>query len=529
MLIEKVRQTIKDHNLIQKGDKIVLGISGGPDSVCLLHILNSLKDEFELVIYAAHLNHQIRGLQAQLDAKFVANLCEKMNIKYFIKSVDVPKFCLENSLSVEDGARKIRYEMFYEIKEKTNSSKIAIAHNLNDQAETILMRMMRGTGLQGLRGIEYKRDDIIIRPLLDISRKEIEDYCEEHDLSPRIDESNFEHIYTRNKIRLDLLPYMSENFNSNILNAIVRMGKNLSADYDFIEEYANEVFYKILERNNKESKVNNKESEVNKKESERDKTGIEINKNGVESNATYTKYNKYIEKESRIYNKSIDGEKITKILDEIYIPMDIYLQLHKAIKARVIRLALKYILGNTNNIDQVHIDDVMSLENSSKLGKRITLPKGINVYRQENDLFFTKKIISEQNQAEFCYNIPHNGFIKMNDINKIIKTEVMTIDKFRGTKHNKNSKAFDFDKIKGGIIIRNRKKGDKIKLSCGSKKLQDLFVDMKIPKQDRANIPVILDEQGVICVGEYRTSEDYKIDSNTKKVLNITFGDLYKR
>ena len=204
MIFEKTLSTIKKYNLIEKGDKIVLGLSGGPDSVCLLHLLNRMKDVLDIEVYAAHLNHQIRGMEAQKDALYVSDLCERLGITFFVKSIDVPKYCKENKLSIEEGARKLRYEMFFEIKESLNADKIAIAHNMNDQAETVLMRMMRGTGLQGLKGIDYMRDGVIIRPILDIERADIEAYCEEHKLTPRIDATNLETIYTRNKIRLEL-------------------------------------------------------------------------------------------------------------------------------------------------------------------------------------------------------------------------------------------------------------------------------------------------------------------------------------
>lgn len=127
MIIDKVRSTINKYNLLQEGDKVVLGLSGGPDSVCLLHILKQLESEYKICIYAAHLNHQIRGIEAQKDAMYISNLCDSLGVKFFVKSIDVPKYCKENGLSIEEGARKLRYEMFYEIKEKTNSNKIAVA------------------------------------------------------------------------------------------------------------------------------------------------------------------------------------------------------------------------------------------------------------------------------------------------------------------------------------------------------------------------------------------------------------------
>ena len=245
MIFEKALSTIKKYNLIEKGDKIVLGLSGGPDSVCLLHILNRLREVLDIEVYAAHLNHQIRGLEAQQDALYVSQLCESLGVTFFVKSINVPQYCKDNKLSLEEGARKLRYEMFFEIKESLNANKIAIAHNMNDQAETVLMRMMRGTGLQGLKGIDYIRDGVIIRPILDIERSEIEAYCEEHKLNPRIDSTNLESIYTRNKIRLELIPYMKENFNSNVTESIVRMSNSLKCDNEFIEEEALKHFRNI--------------------------------------------------------------------------------------------------------------------------------------------------------------------------------------------------------------------------------------------------------------------------------------------
>ena len=315
MVFEKVLSTINKHNLISDGDKIVIGLSGGPDSVCLLHILNRLKEKLDIELYVAHLNHQIRGIEAQKDALYVSTICEEMGITYFLKSIDVPKYCKDNGLSIEEGARKLRYEMFNEIKQKTKSNKIAIGHNLNDQAETVLMRIMRGTGLQGLRGIEYARENGIIRPLLDIERKDIEEYCELHNLNPRIDESNLENIYTRNKIRLELIPYMKDNFNSNLIESIVRMSNNLRSDSDYIESHAETEFKNI-------SKISS--------------DSVEININSFK-------------------------------------------KLHNAIKVRILRKGIKAILGDTNFIDQKHIDDVIEFESESKINKMLTLPRGIFV------------------------------------------------------------------------------------------------------------------------------------------------------
>ena len=461
MIFEKVLSTINKHELIQKGDKIVVGLSGGPDSVCLLHILSRLKEELDLEIYAAHLNHQIRGIEAQKDAFYISKLCEEMGITFFIKSINVPEYCEKNGVSIEEGARKLRYEMFYEIKNNTRANKIAIGHNLNDQAETILMRMMRGTGLQGLKGIEYIRDGVIIRPILDIERNDIEEYCKQNKLNPRIDKTNLESIYTRNKIRLELIPYMKDNFNSNIIESIVRMGNSLRSDNDYIES---EALIKFKEVSN-------------------------INSDSVELN------------------------------------LKSYINLHNSMKVRILRNSIKHILGDTNFIDQRHIDDIIELEDESKIDKVINLPRGIYVYRKKNSIILTnKEIVIEE--IEFCYNIPSNGFIKVKEIGTVIETQVVSIDKYKRSKSDKSCKWFDFNKIKGGIVVRNRRSGDKIKLSGGSKKIKDLFIDIKIPKEDRCKVPVIADEQGILSVGNFRNSENYKVDAETKEVLKVSFKKL---
>lgn len=461
MIFEKVLSTINKYNLIENGDKIVLGLSGGPDSVCLLHILCRLKEKLDIEVYAAHLNHQIRGIEAQKDALYITQLCDDLGVTSFVKSIDVPKYCKENGLSVEEGARKLRYEMFEEIKRKTKSNKIAIGHNLNDQAETILMRIMRGTGLQGLRGIEYIRDNNIIRPILDIDRRDIEAYCEKYELNPRIDQTNLESIYTRNKIRLELIPYMKDNFNPNVIESIVRMSNSLKTDSDYIEQ----------------------ESEIKFKEVSNLQEG----------------------------NCEIDIQKYSK--------------LHNAIKVRVLRKGIKHILGDTNFVDQKHIEDVIELENENKVDKMITLPRGIFAYRRKNTILLTNKEIVNET-IEFCYNLPSDGFVKIRELNLVLETKILNIDRYKSMKLDKNSKAFDFGKVKGGIVVRSRRQGDKIKLSGGSKKIKDLFIDLKIPREERASVPIMEDEQGILCVGDYRNSENYKIDNSTKEVLKITFKKI---
>lgn len=229
MLEEKVLETINKYHLINENDHIVLGVSGGPDSTCLFHIFLKLQEKLKFTFVVCHINHGIRK-EAVEDEQYVESLCKKHNIKFYVKHEDVLEKATSLKLSTEEMGRKVRYEFFNEILEKEEATKIATAHTKNDLAETVLMNLLRGSGVSGLKGIEVKRDNII-RPLLECTKDEINTYCKENKLEPKIDKTNFENIYTRNKIRNELIPYLQKEFNPSIINSITRMS-NILADED---------------------------------------------------------------------------------------------------------------------------------------------------------------------------------------------------------------------------------------------------------------------------------------------------------
>ncbi len=225
MLIEKIENNIIKNKLIESGDSIVVGVSGGPDSICLLHALEQIKNRgLDFRITVAHINHMIR-VNAILDEEYVENYCQKHAIPVFIKRVEVEKFARQNKIGTEEAGRKVRYDFFEEVKEKVGANKIATAHNSNDNAETIILNILRGCGLDGLKGIERK-NGIFIRPLIDIERREIEAYCGENNLNPRIDETNSELIYQRNKVRNIMIPYVEKEFNENFVGTLNRLSRN---------------------------------------------------------------------------------------------------------------------------------------------------------------------------------------------------------------------------------------------------------------------------------------------------------------
>ncbi|WP_027625372.1 tRNA lysidine(34) synthetase TilS [Clostridium lundense] len=241
-MMEKILNTIEENNMIKKGDKIVVGVSGGPDSMCLLHILNSISKEYCIEVVAAHINHCLRGEEADKDEEYVREFCKINNLDFYSTKVDINKLSKEKNLSCETAGREARYSFFKKIMKDVNGTKVALAHNANDQCETILMRIMRGTGIEGLAGIKPVRDNIYIRPLINTTRSEIEEYCILNKLNPRIDKTNLETIYTRNKVRLELIPYIRENFNKDIIGVINRLSMNVDVDRSYIESMAEKSF-----------------------------------------------------------------------------------------------------------------------------------------------------------------------------------------------------------------------------------------------------------------------------------------------
>ncbi len=244
MLLDTVRKTISEYGMLVKGDKVLCAVSGGADSMCLLNILLALKDEYGIEIYVANVNHLIRGEEAYRDSNFVKNFCEENKIEFFYREYDVPAISAERKISEEECGRLVRYEFFDEISKKLGGVKIATAHNFNDNAETVLFRLIRGSSAQGLGGIKYKRDNII-RPLLDVTRKEIEEYLNENNLSWCEDSTNKSIIYNRNKLRNCVMPIFEE-ISQGAQKRIVSAARLLNDDENYLLQCAETVIKKCF-------------------------------------------------------------------------------------------------------------------------------------------------------------------------------------------------------------------------------------------------------------------------------------------
>lgn len=326
MLRDKVIKTIEKFDLIKNGEKIVVGVSGGPDSICLINILNEIKKngaiKFDLVV--CHINHMIRE-EAKNDENFVEDYCKKNDIPFFAKHAKVEEIAKIEKIGTEEAGRKIRYNFFNEILEKTNASKIATAHTKNDNAETVLMNIIRGSGLSGIKGITPIRENLYIKPLIDISRKEVEEYCEENKLNPRHDKTNDENIYTRNKVRNILIPIIEKEFNPNIIETIDRLSDLAEKENEYLEEQTKLAFEKSIIRNEKNEIILN----------------------------------------LRTFNKE-----------------------NEVIKARLILYTIKRLKGSNSGISKVHIDDIIKLCEKNIGNKYLTPNKSLKIFINKGKMYF---------------------------------------------------------------------------------------------------------------------------------------------
>lgn len=247
VLEDKVYRYIQENKMLDKGEHVIVGVSGGADSVCLLNVLYNIGKSMDVTVHAVHINHGIRGNEADEDENYVKTLCGKMGITIDCMHYDIPRLAREEGRSEEEMGRIMRYKAFEEMLSRYNAHKIAVAHNANDSVETVVYNMCRGTGIKGVTGIAAVRGNII-RPLLCASRKEIEQYAEEKGLEYRTDSTNLQCEYTRNKIRLELLPYLNENINEKSSEHILALSMQLGEIQQYVTQQVDKAFDKIVQK-----------------------------------------------------------------------------------------------------------------------------------------------------------------------------------------------------------------------------------------------------------------------------------------
>ena len=306
--------------------------------MCLLSILNQLKDELKFELIVAHVNHMIRQ-EADEETRYVQEYCNKINVECYIKKVNVLEKSSTERIGTEEAGRKARYEFFEEVLRNTGFNKVATAHNANDNAETLLMNIFRGTGISGLKGIEPIRGDKFIRPLIECERFEIETYCEQEQLNPKIDKSNFENIYTRNKIRNVLIPQIKKEFNPNIIDSLNKLSSLAKQEDEFIQNYIDELIEELIINDDKNMELNNQDSNVQ---------------------------------------------------NELILDLKKFNQKSDFIKSKVIMKSIQKVLGTTQGIEKIHVDDIITLCAKNIGNKYLTPNKHVKVLVKQGKIFFVK-------------------------------------------------------------------------------------------------------------------------------------------
>ena len=456
-MLAKVLHTIHKYNMLLPGERVLVGISGGPDSVTLLHVLKQIRKDMDIEVYAAHVHHGIRGTVADRDAEFVAQLCQQWNVPLFVKRVDVPRLADEWGLTLEEAGRIVRYRFFDEVLRDIRGHKIALGHNRDDQAETILHHILRGAGMQGLQGIRPVRQNKFIRPLIEVSRAEIEEYCHRNGLEFRIDATNHDVAYTRNRIRHELIPYIKQHFNPNIVDALVRMGTIIRDEEEFLQDYCQKEYSRLVE--------------------------------AVDQN-------------------------------QLRIDLKGFLARPIAVRRRVLRMALMAIGGTLDEIGANHVEDVLDMAFSSTTGSMLTLPNGIKVLKDYGSIVVWRgELHSPVPPFEYPLDIPGSVTIKECGIEVVAQRvqyeEVSFSSSWRvyidgdticGRLWVRNRRQGDRFKPFG---------------MEGTKKLKEYFIDRKVPRKERDCIPLVVDEKNIIWVVGWQIHDDYKVTPMTRNVVQL--------
>lgn len=454
--LRKVKTTIEKYQMLTPADIILVGVSGGPDSIALLHILNLLRKDYRLGLFVVHINHMFRGEEARREAQYVAELAKNWGLDYRVLEKDIPMLIKQQGLSPQEAGHLVRKQIFLEIGREIRADKLALGHHADDRAETVLLHLIQGTGLEGLAGMP-PRSGWLIRPLAETYKREIISYCERNNLNYCLDPSNKKPVYLRNKIRLELLPYLKENFNPQMVESLVRLEDIVVEENRYLEWEVNKKFENVLT----------------------------------------------IEKKGNIILKR---EKLA--------------QEQLAIQRRIIRKAYNLLRPQEQGLSFAHVEQVLNLIKSKEGAKQLNLPKNI-IFRINYDRleFFDLALNPSSKAAPFCYCWEIPGELKIAE--KV--TLKATYPDQPGVSDDFYEVVLDGDKIPSALTVRQRKPGDRLKplgLS-GTKKLKDIFIDRKIPREERDGLPVVCADEEIIWLPGITINDKFKVNSSTKCYLKL--------
>jgi len=467
-IVRAVKQAIAEHSLFQFGDRVLVAVSGGADSVALIHLLETLAPLFAFRLAIAHLNHCLRKKESDRDAEFVLSLAQSLNLPVYLEKIDVHQYKRQHKLSLEEAARKVRYRFFNQVAEEKGFNKIALGHNYDDNAELVLMFLLRGSGPLGLSGIPPVRDDKIVRPLINVRRSEIRDYLAEKKLEYVSDTSNTDLKHQRNKLRHDLIPNILTSYNPRISEILNRLAVIMHAEDEWLDALVEPIFQQHLIH--------------------RENLGIQL---------------------------SLEGFK----------------RLPRAAQRRLIRRAILTVKGDLRRITYTHVDAVIRLATTGPTTGSLDLPDRIMLRRNHGVLSISKaqdhwRSRDNGSSNRICpsyeYVLDAPGEIRIQETGDTLRLAEIGIDEIPDFRQTGQRLAFfDINKVRFPLTVRNFRPGDRFSPlgMTGTQKLKKFFINNKISREQRVKCPLVVSNHRIIWVAGHRIDNHFKVGTETRAVL----------
>lgn len=463
-LLEHVRTLVKEQRLCSAGDTIIVAVSGGSDSVALLHVLHALSDEYQWKLVCAHLNHGFRPEESAQEAQYVAKISSDLHIPFELEEVSTPDYMVETGQGPQEAARTLRYDFLHRIAEKWSAHSIALAHHMDDQAETVLMRILRGSGAEGLSGIKMRRTEKnveLIRPFLRIYKTTLIHACEECDFGYITDSSNLHRKYTRNRIRLDVLPFL-EQFNEQLVPSLARLAEIVGTENDYIQQ------------------------------------------------ETGTLYAELVKEEEGSFSFEVTS----------------FVEVHVALQRRLIKLILSYLSPSYEQFDFSKIEMVRGqIMQSGLTSWSLDIGDKVTCVREYQNIRFIRGV--PKFYEPYCIPILRNNeVISIPFTKEQLDIRLLPWNRNDSDQMELSSEEafFDADLLTFPLCLRSRRQGDSFKLTekGGTKKVKNLFIDEKIPLSQRNTLPLLADFHGqVLWIPGIRRSGSALVHPGTSCVVHM--------
>jgi len=460
MLLNRIKRAIDRHHLVQRGDRLIVGVSGGADSMVLLHLLNACREAFDLSLIVAHVNHGLRPAESEKEAELVQKEAARFGLPCEYEQFRVREFQKKGGLSLQDAARRVRFRFFYDLLQKHQAQKIALGHHADDQVETLLLRLIRGAGLHGLKGMLPIREGKVIRPLLEVWEEEIRSFAAEKKIPFLSDSSNLKKDYLRNRIRLALIPLMEREYQPNFKEILLRTSNILREEDDYLEKGSETAYQKIIRE---------------------------------------------------------DGGTLSFQFSE-------YQSLHQAIQWRVIRKILEKICDWGVTVEEgkrSEIHDVYQKLYQSSPSFLLELSRGAWIEKRYDAVLLGKGKVEPILPFDVELISPGRTFIP--EIGKEVVIVETDRDGFRNYSGPLDTALMDYGSVRFPLRMRNFRPGDRFYPlgSKGTQKLKEFFIDHKIPKFERPKVPLLVSGERIVWIVGYRIDERVKVTDKTGKVLTV--------